>query len=141
MKRARPVIPSAARDLLLGLAAAAVFYQGLIPAGYMAATRSELAQGEWVVPCPAQNELVAAAARAMEGHAHHHHGGAPHKHSATGGHSCVFAAAASVALPGGAGTALPLPVAAAAPIQNLAADFRGAHLHLLPPARGPPVYS
>jgi len=128
------------RPLVLGLAAAAIFYQGLIPAGYMAGTRADLADGALVVPCPAQNELVAAAP-AMEGHAHHHHDGGAHRHHASGGHSCVFAAAAAVALPGGAIALAPTSTIAAAPLSESAAEFRGAYRPLPPPARGPPAYS
>jgi hypothetical protein len=132
------------QSLVGGLAAAAIFYQGLVPAGYMAGTRADLAEGALVVPCPAQNELVIGTGSdaSMAGHAHHHDGAAhAHHHALSGSHSCAFAVAAAVALPGGHSTppAVPLPVEA--PVSRLAADFRAVHRHRLPPVRGPPVYS
>lgn len=124
------------RDVVMRLAAAALFYQGLIPAGYMLGARSDFASGAWVVVCPAQQE--AALLPAMHHHHHHHAGGDADAHHAD---SCAFAVAAAAVLP----PAIlqisilqvpPLPAAEAGPEAVFARDA-----HLLPPARAPPVFS
>jgi len=136
------VIPSAARDLLLLVVAAAVLYQGLIPAGYMVGTRADLAAGALVVACPAQNEPTFVQGLAsMHAHHHHHDGGDAHKaHTLAAGH-CVFAVAAAAGLPMGSislAAALPPGEALIAP-RPLA--LRAAHFRPVPPARGPPAFS
>ena len=128
------------RALVRGLAAAAVLWQGLIPAGYMFATAAELASaGAYVVACPAQQP----ATPAMHEH-HHDHGGATaatHDHGASGSHSCPYAVAAAAVLPVALAPAPALSPGFASPIYSPAADFRATVSTRLPPARGPPTLS
>ena len=131
-------IHSRAHPLVLGLAAAAVLYQGLIPAGYMPGTRADLAGGAPVVPCEAQGPVLGEPAM----HHHHHGGGDAHKgHALSGSHSCVFAAAASAVLPTGSIAAFTATALADQPIVAATAALRAARLALLPPVRGPPALS
>jgi hypothetical protein len=118
------------------LAAAALTYQGLIPAGYMLGTRSDLAAGLPVVPCPAQQE---AALLPVAGHHHHHHGGsAPALHHAD---SCAFAVAAAAVLPPSVLAVHAPAEAPAAPVIRDAVSIADRSPPPLPPVRGPPVFS
>jgi hypothetical protein len=127
------------RRAVLVLAASAVLYQGLIPAGYMLGSRADLAAGMPVIPCPAQQPAAVASHEA--GH-HHHHGAGDDDGSAPSAHrpdACAFAIAASAALPVAA-PVLPL-LPAPPPAPSPGADARLAHGSglALPPARGPPT--
>jgi hypothetical protein len=129
------------RRAVLVLAASAVLYQGLIPAGYMLGSRADLAAGMPVIPCPAQQPAAVASHEAGHHH-HHHHGAGDDDGSAPSAHrpdACAFAIAASAALPVAA-PVLPL-LPAPPPAPSPGADARLAHGSglALPPARGPPT--
>lgn len=138
-----PIRDSNWRRAVRLLAAVAVLYQGLIPAGYMLGGRTDLAAGAFVVPCPVQQPGLAQVS--AQHHHHHHHAGAgpaaPAGFKLHHADSCAFAVAAAAALPTAA-IAAPVPQSAPreAPVRT-GALAPPARAPLPPPARGPPALS